>query len=73
MVSFSANGVCWECSASLVPALELLRNTTSYPIRELCAELPNSAAAPKLTALLTGLAMGGAIWVEPHDTYDGRS
>ena len=73
MVSFSANGIWWECSSSLVPALGLLRNNTSYSIRKLCAELPDTDAAPKLTAFLTGLAMGGAVWIESRETPNDRS
>ena len=64
-VSFNANGVPWECSPGLVPALELLRGNTSHSIAQLCAQISDPTLTPKLIAFLTALAMGGAIWTEP--------
>jgi Cupin superfamily protein len=72
-ISFSANGVWWQCPPGLVPALELLSGTTSRSVRELSAQIPNETVSPKLIAFLTGLAMGGVIWIEPRDLPDGRS
>jgi hypothetical protein len=66
-VSFRANGVRWECSASLIPALERLRDNVSYSVKELCALLPDPADTPGLTAFLTALAMGGVIWTASHE------
>ena len=66
-VSFSANGVWWECAASLAPPLEQLRNKTAYSIQELCAALPDPSAAPKLRFFLTTLVMGGVLWTESPD------
>jgi ribosomal protein L16 Arg81 hydroxylase len=72
-VSFHANGVWWDCSRNLVPALNLLRNDTSYSVGELCAHLSEPAAAMRFVTFLTVLAMGGAIWIEPLAAANGRS
>jgi ribosomal protein L16 Arg81 hydroxylase len=72
-VSFNANGVWWECAPGLVPALKLLSGTTSHSVQELCSEISDPTVTPKLIVFLTGLAMGGAIWIESRDVADDRS
>ncbi len=72
-VSFSANGVRWECPSSLAPALERLSGSTWYSINELCAKLLDNADDQKLRTFLTSLAMGGAVWMKPRDVVDDPS
>jgi ribosomal protein L16 Arg81 hydroxylase len=63
-VSFQANNTRWDCSSSIVPALETLSDNTPRSLRELAALLPDQKTAPTLRMFLAALAMGGVIRVE---------
>lgn len=64
IVRFEANGFRGECASNLVPALDLLRSTTSHSVRELCARLPDDQAGRHLKMLLGALAIRGWVWIE---------
>jgi hypothetical protein len=61
-VVFHADGVRWNCPATLSAALRLLRNDSACSVGTLCAELQEPALEARFMAFLTALAMGGAIW-----------
>ena len=63
VVSFLANGVRWQCSHTLVSAMEQLTGTANSCVRELCSRLPEQTSPNELILLLTSLAMGGVIWI----------